>query len=1235
MDQTSEDIDDSAFVWWMAATAALDPTQFYNNYRQIIGEEVEGERPLAPIPTQELGVFALTASVVNGDMFKHFGKALRQSLLETWNSDSSTREAIKEAYEGDLLDDQFQEYFKNNDFLPNFDNILFIEGIAGSGKSTGTLKMWSRLMAKVNPDFINQKVLFAHTDKTKAEGLAKSTSFTNYDVHDHDSLLSWMSPQYTHQEEVNGRIDYVINKDAKLCDDGILRANWNVRAINPNEVPKVIVIDEWSHYNQLEQELIQRFAQTYGVSVISMGDFDQLTPSAAIVKNAGDEKAMLEMTPHRNMTPRMAKYSVSMRTDNEIKNGNMYRMLAWSKNPDTYVDLHYYEDETGIYGDKSYSVGGSYTSEQLTAIKADVKKMIATSNPDEKIGYVYNPEQAKTSELYKWLTTDAEVKDRIQPYLEKDAHGREAQYYIVENNRSSDQKAEGYFHSVYTGITRSERGSIVITGTDPVRKIGLKGKYDKSGIQFRSVKDPEMLPNTFTDEGTRMFSRNYRSSLDNIFGNMEVTPFEIKERTREAVVVNPVSEIDSSVTLDDPTPEVTTEPEGTEPEATESETPTPTPSPSPTPSTEPVVESYEELPPPPPVEPEPFEEIPTEREPELAPGSPKVGPLPLHQNIYTPGGKLKYVVMGESDDKTKYILKDLATDTYQSVDKETVHKHSFFRRPSEDALFNVGDKIIEVSRWPEKVTKVLLEGDQHNPTWIYELSSVNGSSKRIVKHSDLKAKVANGTILPVVEPSITEATPAGEIVYEIGNASDYESMVDEAVASRESEQQPESITVENGDIKFRLLGFTFNTQYFADNFDDHGNIVISERDSDRIDNGYGLYRMNSAMFKTREQIKDGIGTIRRQLEFSPNADILSTVQMLTRQRGLTMRWAFVSKGSDSNKDQYSRFNRSKGALEYMLNEGTDVKHKTLSAIFLDGNGQAVLEIPMITLQSPHSILRELRDNGVAKDITSLWNFNKKGYKETIDRLTKILDVLNTKYKNHPEYQNLANVIRLWLYSSNGVKVLPENWNLAEKCPNLGNFYITERYSDDIEKHKFTGSWLPMNELMRKDRFISSVMMNTSDSYEDPVTKNEVYTFTKHTPYVFISDDPKIQTDEAAARQYVRQQIDPTLPKTVKAYPVAPPEVSVTDYIKAKHAHTQSYKTGNQVTDLYGNKYSAFRIWEAILASPDASEIMTPSLSASDITFIKEYVKKLQDKASSIVRGTNESNNDYKIRVARA
>ena len=41
----------------------------------------------------------------------------------------------------------------------------------------------------------------------------------------------------------------------------------------------------------------------------------------------------------------------------------------------------------------------------------------------EKIGYIYSD---INSELYQWLTSTVGVKEHIQPYLEKDAHGREA-----------------------------------------------------------------------------------------------------------------------------------------------------------------------------------------------------------------------------------------------------------------------------------------------------------------------------------------------------------------------------------------------------------------------------------------------------------------------------------------------------------------------------------------------------------------------------------------------------------------------------------------------------------------------------------------------------------------------------------------------------------------------------------------------------------------------------------------
>jgi pantothenate kinase-related protein Tda10 len=130
-------------------------------------------------------------------MFRVFGKAIRKSLTEFWDSKNDTErdKIIKDAGIG-FLKEKDKKFFKNNDFLPNFDNIVFIEGIAGSGKSTGVLITLSKLLAKTNPDLVDKKIFIAHTDKVKSNTLGETTEFTNFEAHDHDSLLQYMSPDY-------------------------------------------------------------------------------------------------------------------------------------------------------------------------------------------------------------------------------------------------------------------------------------------------------------------------------------------------------------------------------------------------------------------------------------------------------------------------------------------------------------------------------------------------------------------------------------------------------------------------------------------------------------------------------------------------------------------------------------------------------------------------------------------------------------------------------------------------------------------------------------------------------------------------------------------------------------------------------------------------------------------------------------------------------------------------------
>ena len=1224
LNQDSQDIDDSAFIWWLCATAALDPDQFYNNYRHIIGTEEEGEKPIAPLPVQELGVYALTASVVNGDMFNTFGEAIRTSLLETWESGTEeTRDKIRHAYGANLLSEDKKDFFKNVDFLPNYNNILFIEGIAGSGKSTGTLKIWSKLMAKAAPEWSAKKALFAHTSKEKAEKSAKDTAFTNFEAHDHDSLLTWMSPDYKNKQDADGVSQYIMGKDLDLVN-GLIRSKWELRKLDKSEIPSVIVVDEWTHYDQLEQELIQRFSQTYGVPVISMGDYDQLTAVAKVKHKETDADAFIELSPHRNMTARTVKYGVSMRTDNETKNLNMSNLLAWKLNPtNTAVNLHYYEDDTGIYGDKVYQVAkddATYNN-QLEDIKADVMKMINTLSEGESIGYVYGDSK---SELYKWLTSTEGVKEHIKPYTEKDAHGREAQYYIIDGNKDTAQDAELFFNALNTGITRSEKGSIVIVPRGRVQK-DIKDKYNASGILIKGQKDSKVQPNTYTEAGTREFSKRRKEVFDRIYENVEATPFEITPRTLRPETKH-IPRTDESPEIVAPKPkdptvsDPTVKPTNTPSTATPAQTTT-------TASTDSTTSNSEELPPPENIPKETYErvdltEVPSTRtdEEKQALTSTWEGPLAKDQILYTTSGQARWVVVGEGtmpDGTPTYHLEHIENGSPKTATKQEVHEYyKFLSLPKEERLLNVGQQLSYKNNKVE-VTKIYLE-NPNNPQWVYQIGD------RTVSHQEVRSELNNKVLTPYVDSDISEEIEREPTVYETEDSKNWM-----ALANGQFADKLPSITSKDSDINFDLLGFTFNTAYSADTYDKQGTLVLTDTDKERIDNGYGLYKLSNSKINTQAQIEEFLGKFRRHLEFSSNGDILAFLQ----KQGLSnpkIRWAFISKAKvDPRTGKYGRYNYPRAALQNMAKEDHDVPSKTISAIIYNSNNVPVLEVPMVTLQSPHSIFAAMKQAGVGKDITDLWTFGKKKFSQTYEEINNIRDHIAANHSNKPGYQKLDNILKLWLFTSNGVKMLPKDWNLHEYTRNKGNFYITERYADSNEKYNFSGDWVDLDKAAkRSDRFISSIYMNNEDSYYDLASDVMVPVFRKHTPYVLISDHPSITTDADAMNQYLKQQSDPDVEVIVKAIPVIPPETTVSDYIKGM----DTFMRGDIKRYHFGNHYTPVRIWTAILASNKAEKIMG-ALDEDTKKFVIETITQLTKIKKENVQQAEETNLAYKVRIA--
>ena len=214
-------------------------------------------------------------------------------------------------------------------------------------------------------------------------------------------------------------------------------------------------------------DLVNRFAQKYGIPVIVAGDFDQ---SKAIGRHLIDYKGKnvrnTIQLARRNFI-RCPKLGVSMRSNNQqvtININNLKSILPKlrSNNYDSDVSMHYYQDDSGLFGTKVYNINDLRNSApySIELVKKDIDLMINSMNPDEKIGFIYYDTD---TEIYKLLSS-ATYKDRVDFKQGNSSQGLEGKYYIIDD--SAGLENEEYWDDLYTGISRAIQGSIVLHTKD-------------------------------------------------------------------------------------------------------------------------------------------------------------------------------------------------------------------------------------------------------------------------------------------------------------------------------------------------------------------------------------------------------------------------------------------------------------------------------------------------------------------------------------------------------------------------------------------------------------------------------------------------------------------------------------------------------------------------------------------------------------------------------------------------
>jgi hypothetical protein len=166
MNETSEEMDDQSFIWWLAGKAALRTSDFYSNYKNLLNIK----SGLLSIAAQEVAIFNNVASITNGDVFTNFQKAYLVAIQEHWkDATPEERRKIYEEYNESELPTS-EEYYITDEAvpemkkifaLPRYSNITFTEGIAGSGKTSAVFKMTYEYLKKYNKDLL-KNVLVIH-----------------------------------------------------------------------------------------------------------------------------------------------------------------------------------------------------------------------------------------------------------------------------------------------------------------------------------------------------------------------------------------------------------------------------------------------------------------------------------------------------------------------------------------------------------------------------------------------------------------------------------------------------------------------------------------------------------------------------------------------------------------------------------------------------------------------------------------------------------------------------------------------------------------------------------------------------------------------------------------------------------------------------------------------------------------------------------------------------------------
>lgn len=1117
LNESTKSLSDNSYIWYLASRAAVKASDFYGSYKKAVNDKV------APIASQELATYLGVAAIANMNTLNKFVDAYRNTVVQEFNnlSEKERTDLLNqfdnsgEAYSKDLL-----KYFGAHDVLPQYKNMIFIEGIAGSGKSKAVFRNVINTINHIDPEYL-KNAYYVHETSDSAQKAAKDLELQGQTFGRVDFLKHLSSEWKDIRDNSKDRKNYLY-KDSYKFDPltGKLENTWKLNKIA--DAPKVIFIDEISHYNQQEVSMIEQWAKEHGTIVLTAGDFDQDTSIAFIddVKYKGNP---VSVTLNRNNFIRSPKLGVSLRTLNKQLTNctKMMQLAIQNLNDGKDVDLNFTyldndPDHVGLFGVKiaqPVNVLKGLSKEELDRVVPTIDLMVSTSG-DEKIGYIYHD---TNTELYKLLIT--KYKDKIIPYKDSDAQGLEGKYYIVENDIHSNVPDSVYLRSLYTGITRASQGVLAIT---PTTTKGIK--------TIGTSQDKRFQLETIGAEAIKHTSKERLEQLEDMVNdNDAITKLEAPTNTPTPTkppvsggllpILAPASVPPASTTTSQTDANIKVEefkkliynPDGT---------------------TNSIAKKLDQE----------FDIIGVEAKEDN-------------------GNWVPTVNLKNGDDEFSVPLVDFNKEyTLQKKDdKTTVPLYAV----GQTFLINDGSKDIKVT------IDEVLSGEPLT----YKIHDEDGKASEVTQEY-LQRQYKGEIPTEPITPEVTTITTGMENTSE----EEYESAISQSNIE-DTVETPKSVGTLYT-MNTYLPGMKNDNGKAV--FDDDTPESQARHDA-RIDGFIGLSRILKT--DDWKQLDDYFAYCRNVLFTNEsNADIAKDLaNILGLTSNVNIRYALKSSAGriNSSDPRYYRYDQGENEecsyLHSDSKDANDALRKKVVAIIFD-DGKPVLEIPVASLNSPISLIYYTDSEGnllhpeLNKAYTEALN-KYEGNKNQSD--LAVQEVINQFDKSGID-QDIVDLFKVYRFTGNGIFFFDKSFNLAKQSP-TGIILTGEKGKlQQNGSYQTSNKFIDVAELAKNPQFRVSKILTSRDGLV-----NGTHAVNPGHSFILVGNSREFAGTTDLVNQYERQIADPKAPKKVSLYYVMPPKTTVSAWLTNQHnLYLNTLGQNKQVYNI-GNDFTGYRVLDCL------------------------------------------------------